>query len=157
MKIDAPEKAPEIGFRRIFVPPDNHFARSGANKLKRACSDEDPSEVTHVGVGDTDRMECLMEAGLPEAEFWEAFVQCAKCGHILPTSIYPYAHRCSKKVKIAMDVPKLEDLHYLEVLAAEADEEDRREEEEAREIERQLQSLQAAMRPRRQDRNISSS
>lgn len=96
----------------------------------------------------------LVQEGLPEAEFWEAFIQCAECDHVFPTSMYPYAHRCNKKVKIALQLPKPEALDNLEGSATDSDEEDRREQQEEQEVDRQLRALQDAMRPRPRPRRI---
>ncbi|KAG2012171.1 hypothetical protein CC2G_012206 [Coprinopsis cinerea AmutBmut pab1-1] len=35
--------------------------------------------------------------GLPEDRFWELFVQCLECKHILPRYLFPYSHRCCRR------------------------------------------------------------
>jgi hypothetical protein len=86
----------------------------------------------------------LMEEGLAEEVFWDSFVQCAKCSHVFPTSLYPYAHRCSKKAKIPGDALRPEEIDFVDT---DNEEEDEREEREEEEVDRQLDALRSAMYP----------
>jgi hypothetical protein len=49
--------------------------------------------------GDIDQASTLFQKGLPPSQFWELFVECAACGHVLPRYRYPYAHRCQKRAR----------------------------------------------------------
>lgn len=37
--------------------------------------------------------------GLEPSKFWNLFVECARCGHIMPRNLHPYSHHCSKKTR----------------------------------------------------------
>ncbi|TEB32504.1 hypothetical protein FA13DRAFT_1790799 [Coprinellus micaceus] len=135
------------GFRRVLLPPQSKGFDRGPNKLKRSRGEGDEGAGAPLDGVDDEQMDNLMKAGLAENEFWELFIQCATCGHVLPRAAYPYAHRCAKKVKVAEGDLCLRDTDFLEVMAAEADEEDRAEQEEIEELDRQLDILRAAMHP----------
>ncbi|TEB15755.1 hypothetical protein FA13DRAFT_1721077 [Coprinellus micaceus] len=77
------------GFRRVLSPPkiEHGFSR-GTNRLKRLREEEEESPM--------EALSQLMEEGLAEEVFWDSFVQCAKCSHVFPTSLYPYAHRLNE-------------------------------------------------------------
>ncbi|KAJ3517390.1 hypothetical protein NMY22_g13978 [Coprinellus aureogranulatus] len=87
-------KQSSCGFRRIFIGGETaaEFAR-GANKLKR-CHEE-----CSKAKDETSRaLHSLAVEGVPEAQFWKLFVQCAQCGYVLPRHLYPYEHQCIKRV-----------------------------------------------------------
>ncbi|TEB18854.1 hypothetical protein FA13DRAFT_1719411 [Coprinellus micaceus] len=152
------------GFRRILISPQTEGFGRGANNLKRESgalkialllptdvpkgSQEDDSAPSFLDGVDNGKIDRLMTAGLAEDEFWELFVQCATCGHVSPRTAYPYAHRCAKKVKLTDENLCLRDTDFLEVMAAEAEEEDRLEDEEIEALDRQIDVLRAAMHPR---------
>lgn len=33
------------------------------------------------------------------SNFWDLFIECARCSHIVPRHLYPYKHQCSKRAK----------------------------------------------------------
>lgn len=46
-----------------------------------------------------EQLETLLEEGLPASNFWGLFIQCAECNHVVPRHLYPYRHRCSKRIR----------------------------------------------------------
>ncbi|KAJ3501009.1 hypothetical protein NMY22_g19068 [Coprinellus aureogranulatus] len=128
------------GLRRILIAPAPSLGFSrGSSRSRDECELAECSDAHGASI------DTLMNEGLPEAEFWNLFIQCAECGHVVPSARYPYAHRCTKKGKIALG----EELDRLELKIPESDVQERREREEEEESDRQLNNLRAAMFPRR--------
>jgi hypothetical protein len=42
---------------------------------------------------------------LPASDFWELFIECARCSHVVPRHLYPYEHQCSKRTKASVGEP----------------------------------------------------
>ncbi|RXW14369.1 hypothetical protein EST38_g11483, partial [Candolleomyces aberdarensis] len=84
----------DTGLRRIFTPHTDATFSKGVNQLKRV-REEFPEEIEET----ENRIDSLHEGGLPASEFWNLFVQCARCGFIMGKHRYPYAHRCPKRLR----------------------------------------------------------
>ncbi|KAF6749784.1 hypothetical protein DFP72DRAFT_852347 [Ephemerocybe angulata] len=46
------------------------------------------------------KYDLLWKGGLPGPEFWNLFVQCARCERVFTRDLYPYGHRCHKRMII---------------------------------------------------------
>ncbi|TEB19273.1 hypothetical protein FA13DRAFT_1802484 [Coprinellus micaceus] len=90
------KKSPR-GFRRVCVDSTpqkaTNFSR-GPNRLKR-LREECDEEAQQAA----DELTILVKSGLPASDFWAQFVQCAACDYVIPRHLYPYAHRCSKRIR----------------------------------------------------------
>ncbi|KAJ3533084.1 hypothetical protein NMY22_g7480 [Coprinellus aureogranulatus] len=135
------------GFRRILIPPAPSlgFSRGSLMHTVLLAGSRGEPELSECDGSSDASINTLMNEGLPEAEFWDLFIQCAECGHVVPSAQYPYFHRCAKKGKVSLGAQ----LTCLELKMPESDEEVRREREEEEESDRRLGNLRAAMFPRR--------
>ncbi|KAJ3500390.1 hypothetical protein NMY22_g19276 [Coprinellus aureogranulatus] len=89
---DTPETLKMAGLRQIQVLRDdsNTGLRGTRNLLRR----EDPEHFWKF----EDDIEKLLTKGLPGTKFWDLFVQCTQCNHVMPTHHFPYSHKCSQVV-----------------------------------------------------------
>ncbi|KAJ3550551.1 hypothetical protein NMY22_g399 [Coprinellus aureogranulatus] len=87
---DTPETAKMAGLRQIQVLRDdsNTGLRGTRNLLRR----EDP---VHFRKFDKD-IERLLTEGLPGTKFWDIFIQCTQCNHVMPAHHFPYYHECTQ-------------------------------------------------------------
>ncbi|KAJ2922537.1 hypothetical protein H1R20_g14571, partial [Candolleomyces eurysporus] len=82
------------GFRRMMAGKSSEDVTRGYNRLKRTYAEFSEDVVAVNALFHT-----LEFDGLEASKFWELFVECAKCEHIMPRNLYPYSHQCSKKTR----------------------------------------------------------
>ncbi|KAJ2929082.1 hypothetical protein H1R20_g8017, partial [Candolleomyces eurysporus] len=68
---------------------------SGFRRMMAGSCEEFAEATTET----TDLFHTLEFDGLKASQFWELFIECASCQHVMPRHLYPYSHRCSKRTR----------------------------------------------------------